>query len=702
DRSNEKRWVLRADYPPMDSIDVYMPAPETAEGYRVYHTGDSKTFGSRTIKNNHFLIPISPGHEVTTYYVRFETNGPMHIGLEVLSFSALTESVGDINYFQGAYFGIFVVMALYNLFLFIFVKEKSYLSYVCFIMTMGLFQMSVHGYAFQFLWPEAVWWNNISSIFFSGLAVCFLCKFAQHFVQTENYVPGLHRLLGILAYFAVGNSLLTLTMPYQVSLIWMSVLNVLVASTVVVAVTLSFLRGSRQAKYFMLSFAVLITFGVFYTLSVVGWFVDSSLSRYTFQMASVVSIVLLSIGLADKINSLSEKALVAEKDANRLKDEFMSTVTHELLTPVNGIRLSLDLLKPRLTDNGQRELHKTASDSSVHLLNLIESMFTFVEARRGSLEIVPKTVRLKALFSYVFNYFKANESQDLKMVMEWDDALPEIARVDESKLILVLSQLIKNACAFTKQGNVTLRVKSLGDDLCRVTVSDTGTGIENDQLKKIFNAFQQADNSLVREHSGLGIGLNIVKDILDLFGSKMTVESKPGKGTMVSFTLSLGCPSSAQTQEFEKSSEGRATEAEQSHPAATILVVEDNAVNSLLICKVLTSAGYLPVTAVNGEEALAILDARSDIDAILMDCQMPVMHGYEATERIRKHPVYSQIPVIAVTANVSTEDKMRCKTSGMDDFLAKPVKKQAVLDKLNYWLRQGDSRLENEPADIAS
>lgn len=683
-KSSQNDWVIRADYPPMDSIVLYSPL---SGGYQAQEAGDLAPFLNRPIKNNKFLFPISPGPEEQFYYARFETKGSMHIDLELLSQSALVESVGQLNYFQGAYIGIIFVMGLYNLFLYIYVREKSYLSYACFIITMGLFQMSIHGYAIQFIWPEAFRWNNISYILFSGLAMCFLCKFSQHFVQTDKFTPTLHQLVSILAYFALANSLLVLVLPYQISITWISILNIMTAATVLLAVAISFFKGSQQAKYFLMSFFVLIFAGMLYTMSVIGWLPDNSLFQYAFQIGGVISVVLLSVGLADKINGLSEKALAAEKDANRIKDEFMSTVTHELLTPVNGIRLSLDLLKPKLTLDDQRELHRTAADSSVHLLNLIESMFTFVETRRGSLKITPKAVRLKSLFDYIFNCFRANESAELEMVMELDSNLPEIAVVDEGKLTLVLSQLLKNACAFTKEGKVTLKVTSLADDMCRIEVKDTGAGIENKMLKKIFNAFHQGDNSLVRKHSGLGIGLSIVKDILDLFGAELVVESEVGKGTTASFIFKLGAPS--QTEIDSLKTTGEKALAEMPEATLNILVVEDNAVNSILICKVLKSAGYNPITAVHGLDALAVLDSRQDIHAVLMDCQMPVMHGYEATERIRQHPVYRNIPIIAVTANVAAEDRERCYNSGMDDFLAKPVKKEILLDKLRHWLEHG-------------
>ena len=413
--------------------------------------------------------------------------------------------------------------------------------------------------------------------------------------------------------------------------------------------------------------------------------------------ARLYEMVLASLGTADKINTLKSEALDAAESANRLKDSFMSTITHELLTPINGIRLSLSLMKSGVNKECE-EFLKTAEDSSEHLLNLVESIFTFVEARRGSIRLKQKPFSLYRLLKGVFNHFNSiKESEDLNLRLEWDVNTPEWIVGDENKLSTIIVQLLKNACAFTKQGEVVLSCSSKeckdGSKLLELAVKDTGVGIRDDVKSKIFEAFNQADNSINRMHGGMGIGLTIVNEILKLMGGTLELDSAPDKGSV--FTLSIPVEQSAAPEKTQNvtAKERLGSHSKDTFENAKILVVEDNPVNMKLLCKVLEKADYQPLSAKHGEEALSVLQENPDIAAILMDCQMPIMDGYEATRQIRLLESFKLLPIIAVTANVSEEDQQRCRDAGMSDYMAKPVKKAAVEATLIKWLRETQNRI---------
>jgi len=392
-------------------------------------------------------------------------------------------------------------------------------------------------------------------------------------------------------------------------------------------------------------------------------------------------------GFRQRINALKTEALEAAESANRLKDEFMSTITHELLTPINGIRLSLSLLKPGISEEYSEYLN-TANDSSQQLLNLIESTFTFVEARRGTIRLKHKPLNIKHVLAGVFERFDNGQNDNTALHFEWDPETPLWMLGDEDKLSTMVVQLMKNACAFTKSGDITLRCSAAipegsGQGL-DIAVKDTGIGIHDDVKTKIFEAFNQADSTMKRQHGGMGIGLTLVKELLSLMGGSLHLDSTADKGS----TFTLHIP-------IEVTTPSAITSISIAQPdplplanfkQAKILVVEDNPVNMTLLCKVLEKSDYLPVRAYHGEEALAVLDENSDIAAVLMDCQMPIMDGYEATRRIRQQERHRQLPVIAVTANVSEEDQQRCYEAGMSEFLAKPVKRKALESTLLKWL----------------
>ena len=418
-----------------------------------------------------------------------------------------------------------------------------------------------------------------------------------------------------------------------------------------------------------------------------GWLII----EYMQQVGGVIEVVLLALGLADRINILKSEALAASESSNRIKDEFMSTITHELLTPMNGIKLSLSLLDPEVKSKDGQQALKTANDSSTHLLNLVESMFTFVQARRGSIKLKNEPYNFKVTLGNVFEQFSTIKSNDdLSLFMDLSDDFPDWIVGDEDKFALIVVQLMKNACSYTHKGEVTLRCeRATGDantDVLRVIVKDTGKGIDDDKLVEIFDAFNQADNSINRVHGGMGIGLTIVKDLLSLMGATLKVESALGEGTTFSFEMPVILASQEQIDEGTKVQIAHIQD--DAFDQSKILVVEDNPVNMKLICKILEKSNYIPLSAIHGEEALTVLKENPDILAILMDCQMPVMDGFEATRKIRKIEGYADLPIIAVTANVSEEDQQCCRDVGMSDYLQKPVKRKLLESTLVMWLKK--------------
>ncbi len=684
--SQHQDWHLRVNYPPTDYIDFYSPNERTGT-YTVIKTGDKRPFASRPTKNNFFLFPINPSNDAATYYARFETQSVMNLSMTLISETSLIETAVSFSYFQGVYFGILFVMALYNLFIYLSVRDKTYLYYVLFILCMGIFQLTVQGYGVMLVWPDWPWWTNNALIFGISLTLLFALRFTQSFLFTQRYCPKHHNAMQILGYGSLINCLLVILLPFSIPAYLAVFLGFLSSVAMASAGIASLKAGSRQARFYLAAWSVLLLSSFLFLFRLMGLLPSDWFTLYAVQIGSVIEAVLLSLGLADRINLLKAEALKTEQSANKLKDEFMSTITHELLTPVNGIRLSLDLLKDKFITSEDKQLYQTANDSNSHLLKLIESMFTFVEARRGSIKLEESLVRFKQSCENVFNYFHNSKKNGVSLDFIWDAQLPDYVLLDEKKFTLVLSQLMKNACSYTKSGSVVMSLTLEGDSHCRVSVKDTGIGIDSEKLDTLFEAFNQADNSLKREHGGLGIGLSLAKDILNLFNTKLELISEVGKGTRATFVMPLSLPSQEEIASLKKNDLASAQVApNEGTKKSKILVVEDNPVNSKLLCKLLEKVGYSPLAAIHGEDAISILNEQNDIEAILMDCQMPVMDGYEATRIIRNHNVYSKIPIIAVTANVSTEDQQRCIDCGMDFYLAKPVRKEVLIETLTRYL----------------
>ena len=418
----------------------------------------------------------------------------------------------------------------------------------------------------------------------------------------------------------------------------------------------------------------------------------------TFISASLTVLIAVITGfvatwVSRSLGSKIDDAEAALQKADELKDSFMSTIPHELLTPINGIRLSLSLLDSKVTDN-DREYLAMAHTSNNHMLYLVESMITFTEARRGALAIHEKPVPIKSTLTSIYEHFERDKEKKLNLNIELDNNIPSWILSDEKKLRIIIVQLLKNAIAFTRQGDVLLSSFCLfreAESPCLViSVMDTGIGMSEKVQKSIFDAFSQADGSITREHGGLGIGLTNVKDILNLMGGQLDVKSDMGCGSTFTITMPITIARERQINEVQRLNVQHdltvSDVVRQPINHVKILVVEDNPVNMALMLGVLKMSNYQTVTAVNGEEALCVLEKHIDVAAVLMDCQMPVMDGFEATRRIRQMSSFKNIPIIAVTANVAEEDQQRCLDAGMSDYLDKPASKTLIDAMLIKWL----------------
>lgn len=683
--SSTKDWLLQVRYAPLDYIDFFSPSLDQPGAFNQYRGGDLVPPPSGRRKQTYTQFPLLPNDKVHTYYLRIKTQSSIILNLKIMTQGALQERSINEQYFQGAYFGVMSVMALYNFFVFLVIRDRSYLYYTGFIASTAVFQIALHGYAAVHFWPHSIWWNNVSNLFAACLSVGFCGKFAQNFIQLHKYHRPLNQALGILSLlcFLIGG--LSLFINYQLIVMLISVIGFLVVTTSMLAAAYALKQGSRPAGFYLLAWLILLLLSLVHILVIVGILPTLPILENSVQIGGTLEAILLSMGLADRVNTLQKKALHISENANKMKDDFMSTITHELLTPVNGIKLSLELLKQNIDKPSDRQLLKTAENSSTHLMNLIESMFNFVELRRGNIKLIQEPVDLKWILTSIYDYFvSVNDNQSLHFHLNWDDSLPDFILTDERKITTMAVELIKNAYAFTQQGHISISARKVigSQPKFQISIQDTGRGISKEKLKHLFEAFDQEDNSNLRQHNGLGIGLAVTRDILTLMGGFLDIQSEQDKGTTATITL----PLTECNNTKPKLNPLRNQHQQSHHHKHKILVVEDNPVNSKLLCQVLQNAHYIAVAVGNGKEALEQLDNDPDFSAVLMDCQMPVMDGFQATRIIRRHHRHNNIPVIAITANISAEDRDHCLESGMSDVLTKPVRKDQIEAILLKWL----------------
>lgn len=518
-------------------------------------------------------------------------------------------------------------------------------------------------------------------------SVAFFIYFIRNLIEPKVKVLVLHIAAGI----SLGLAVLTSFLPTEVFSSFMDLYLVFLGFSMVVvgAIYLYKINLRHKTSYVTLSGGAFLAMVAF--IKILSHFNIIEDSPLLATIGYVGFIFTQALAMTIRFGRSYRASTMAAQVAAQSKDQFLNTMSHELRTPMSAILGMADLLQNSKLDKDQREKIGTIKKSGESLLGIIKDILNFTEAGTGKMVLENEKMSIKECLTGAYDVLNSEKNEEVEFTTYLDPKIPEFVMGDSIRLKQILIHLLSNAFKFTDQGRVELkaRLDSQKQDSIVVgfEVNDTGIGMQRKTVGELFEVFSQEQSTNNRKFGGVGLGLAVVKKVVELMKGHINVSSIQDKGTKIEFTIEFGLTPVEELSKVDKPEKNVLNE------DLKVLYAEDNPINQKLITMMMKGFGLDIDIAPNGLEAWEMAKAKH-YDVILMDIQMPEMDGIESTKRIiqdlKERPI-----IIAVTANATISDKKRCFEAGMDDFLTKPIKADVLKEGILKWQNNRDNKDEN-------
>ena len=588
-------------------------------------------------------------------------------------------------------FGALLVLAFYYLSLFLLRREDKsslYFVFMCLILTFRT--LICDNYLIYGLLPLMGYRGIIIIEYFTLIMfpVCAAYMISQLFPKESS-----RKILKLSLVYAIGAMMMLLltSVFFFTGLVYIiEGIALLISTYSVIILSKAFIKGEKDSLIMLLGALVVILFGIrdmIYQNSIIQSNVGELVSFGLFILLLFQSFVLSRRFSAafTEVHSLSQKLLSLDK----IKDEFLANTSHELRTPLSGILgITEAMLKGSDGDlnSKQRQNLSIIAGSGRRLANLVNDILDYSKMKNGDIGLNLRSIQVEGLIYTVVSVFKQlSSTKELDMITDVPEKLPPI-RADENRVVQILYNLIGNAAKFTVKGFIKISVRQIGDFI-EICVSDTGEGIPKDKLEDIFTSFEQVDTSLTRRHGGTGLGLAITKQLVELLGGRIWVESQPGEGSHFYFTIPVSEVTAEENESDiimpELEAEPKEIEIDLEVPGKVRLLLVDDDIVNLQAAKAILKLGGYGVTAVNsGKLALKEIEKHSVYSLIILDVMMPVMSGYEVCKKLREGKSIFELPILMLTAKASARDIVMGLEVGANDYLPKPYEPEELLARV--------------------
>ncbi|MBI5636900.1 MAG: response regulator [Nitrospinae bacterium] len=696
----EMKWIMQAEHPPLSHIEVY-EISHTGQ-IRFHEGGNRIPFNRRDIayRKNAFSMSTIPGTSEIYIKVWGKLRIVANCSLTAWGTNHFLAKNNIETLLLGLYFGALLVMCLYNLFIYFSVRDTVYLIYVTYILLAGLTYFGLNGLAFQYLWPSSPFLGNHSSMLFGIFSFGLAVSFSRSFLDTKVFTPSLDKILMAIVLFCAFDGILSLfegkSFTFAVTIGYLSTL--IFPPLLLYAGIRSLKAGNRQARFYVAAWTMYLTGVLLYFLKDFGVLPYSFITAYSMQIGTLADVILLSLALADRIKILREEKEAAEartidilvkskgeletqvalkteehrkareeaENATRLKDKFVSLVTHDLKSPLSSLTLGLETLhNGDALSPGDRSFVGKMATHSRELLNLTERLLDLSRLQAGRIIPQKRFINCRGFANAQIGLYKTMAAQkEIAIVNDLPDTMKVYA--DPDLFGECVKNVLSNAVKFCDKGD-TITFFNPSDMPSTIAVKDNGPGIAPEKMPSLFAAEMKMRSLGTAGEKGTGIGLPHTKELMEAHGGTITVESEPGKGS----TFFLAFPPSFNV---------------------TVLVVDDQEVVRAAIKE--HCAGIFPgiLEAGNGAEALEII--RNVVPhLIITDINMPVMDGLKFIQQVRNGGLARRVPIIAMTSDESwptpngMDIRSYCLHIGADDFVNKPVAANDLAPRVNRLLQ---------------
>lgn len=666
--SKSERLVYEASYPRHQRVDFFIP---------------SKNFHSSIDRKNPppihkrwekfpFFFSVESGEELTIY-IRMESEMDMILDSNLFTNEEFHRSYLEKSSFNSLFYGIMIVMLLYNLFLFLYLREKVYLAYVFYSLAFFMYILSYYGVGYKYLWGDFSWFQERETPLMMSLAFgIFAPEFLSRFLYShENYRNSIKRILRWIQFFSVPLFIYVVIADPNDSIrlfpYWS--LTVVIVSTSVIVLRIR--DGYIPAWYVLFGFAPIMVAGILAALRGIGVLPSNLLTLYGMLYASSIDLVILSLGLAYRIKILQQSEIRANT-ANEAKSEFIAQMSHEIRTPLQGLESSIDLIMEEEDPSELDQLKEAIRRNLKNLSRILSDILDFSKLEAGFFTLHKEKVDIHNLMEDAFRFYQPKvKLKNLELHLE-SPLLPiQLVVTDGTRLNQVLNNLLSNAIKFTENGKITIRYERKfikNQNFIYFEVKDTGIGIDKSSANKLFTNYFQADSSISIQYGGTGLGLAICKKIIDMFGGEIGVDSILDQGSRFWFTIPEEIVDERYlAEEFDVKNH-------ESNPTR-LLLLEDSVELQKLFSRKLQKLGYEVKVSGNIKEALELTETFHP-SIVISDFHLEDGTALDYSEKISL--LNRKIFMYVITGEKDESLQSRCEEAGIRSVHLKPIEIESI------------------------